>query len=136
MLSRSCSFTLYVSSTLQSVSLLTLSKAFSWSTKARFSSRLYSIAFSLSCHGAKMASVHPLPFLKPICTSLSNGFTLYLVRCSRIFAYNFPVWLRRDIPCMCHSRSCCLSLSRLVQQLHTASLHQGLFSPSRPSGIL
>ena len=37
MLSRSCPFMLYVSRTLQSLSLLTLSKAFSWSTKTRFS---------------------------------------------------------------------------------------------------
>ena len=48
MLSRSCLFTLYVFSTLQSLSLLTLSKTFSWSTKTRFSSRLCSIAFLLS----------------------------------------------------------------------------------------
>ena len=98
MLSRSCPFTLYVSSTVQSLSLLTLSKAFSWSMKTRFSSRLYSIALSLSCRRAKMTFVHPLPFLKPICTSLSSDSTLYLFRCSRIFAKILPVWLRSDIP--------------------------------------
>ena len=98
MLSRSCFFTLYVSNTLKSVSLLSLSKAFSWSTKTRFSSRLYSIELSISCCRAKITSVHLLPFLKPICTSLSSGSTLYQGHCSRIFAYIVLVWLRSDIP--------------------------------------
>ena len=46
-----------------------------------FSFLLYSV-FSLSCLRAKIASVHPLPFLKPICASLSRGSTLYRVCCS------------------------------------------------------
>ena len=46
----------------------------------------------------KIASVHPLPFLKPICASLSRGSTLYRVRCLKIFANILPVWLRRDLP--------------------------------------
>ena len=59
---------------------------------------MYSIIVWLSCLRAMIASVHPLPFLKPIGTSLSRGSTLYRVRYSRIFAYILPVWLRRDIP--------------------------------------
>ena len=93
-LSRNCPFTLYVSNTLQSVSLLTLSKAFSWSTKTRFSSRLYSIAFSLCFRKTKMASVHPLTFLKPISASLSSGPILYLLCCSRILAEIFSDWYK------------------------------------------
>ena len=90
--------TLYSSNTFHSLFLFTLSKAFSWSTNTMVSSSLYSTVFLLSCLRAKIASVHHLPFLKPICASLSRGSTLYRVRCSRIFAYILPVWLRRDIP--------------------------------------
>ena len=51
-----------------------------------------------SCVKVKIASVQPLPFLKPICASLKNGSTLYLARCSRTLAYSLPLWLSREMP--------------------------------------
>ena len=62
-----------------------------------FSSLLRSVTFSLSCLKAKVASVQPLPFLKPICASLRNGSTLCLARCSQTFAYILPTWLSREM---------------------------------------
>ena len=130
MLSRSYPFTLYVSSTLPSLSLLTLSKAFSWSTKTRFSSRLNSIAFSLSCRSAKMTYLHPLPFLKPICTSLSSGFTVYLVRTYDMCVYFACVTEKRYSP-VC---AAVVLAAFLFSDLYNYCTLR--FSHSRPSGIL
>ena len=66
-LSKSWPWMLYDSSVCHSLSLFTLSKAFSWSTNTMFSSLSCSSTFSLSCLKAKIASVQPLPCLKPIC---------------------------------------------------------------------
>ena len=52
----------------------------------------------LFCLKAKIASVQPLPFLKPICAWLRNGSTLSLARFSRTLAYILPMWLSREMP--------------------------------------
>ena len=52
----------------------------------------------LLCLKAKIVSVQPVPFLKPICAWLRNGSTLYLVRCSRTLAHILPTWLSREMP--------------------------------------
>ena len=46
----------------------------------------------------KLRLCSPLPFLKPICASLRNDCTLYLVGCSRVLAYILPTWLSRELP--------------------------------------
>ena len=80
MLSNSWPWMLYSSDVYHSLSLFALSNAFSWSTNTMFSSLSCSITFSLSCLKVKIASVQPLPFLKPICAWLRNGSALYLAQ--------------------------------------------------------
>ena len=98
MLSKSWPWMLYSSSVCHSLSLFTLSHAFSWSTNTMLSSLLCLNTFPLSCLKVKIASVQPLPFLKPICAWLRNGSTLYLARCSRTLPYILAEWLSREMP--------------------------------------
>ena len=98
MLSKTWLWTLYSSSDCHNLSLFTLLNAFSWSTNMMFSSLSCSVAFSLSCLQAKIESGKPLPFLKAICASRTNGSALYLARCSRTFAYSLPTWISGEMP--------------------------------------
>ena len=97
-LSRSWPCTPYSSRTVHSWALLTRSNAFSWSMKMQCRSWLNSIDRSHSWRSANTASVQPLFFLNPNWASLSWSSAIGRIRFSRIFAYNFPVWLSREIP--------------------------------------
>ena len=121
MLSRSWPCTLYISRVCHSLSLFTLSNAFSWSTKTMFSSLSHSVTFSLSCPKAKIASVQPLPFLKPICASLGM-----VLPCNQFVVFGlwhafFTLGLVGRCLCISHSLLCCLSSSILVLWLLAAS---------------
>ena len=98
MLSKSWHWTLHISRVCHSLSLFTLPNAFSWSTNTMFNSLSYSTTFSLRLLRRKLHLCSPLPFLKPICASLRNDCTLYLVGCSRALAYILPTWLSRELP--------------------------------------
>ena len=80
------------------ISLGTVSKAFSRSTNPRAILPCTSSLFSTICLRAYIPSAVPLPFMNPCCSSPKSHSTLILILASKTLSNSFSTWLSSVMP--------------------------------------